>query len=242
MALTTEQLVLQADILASKTDSNTNPNMVFKSVEAMNKGLNPAYFSGNKTKIVNAINTLAVQNSDTANLVADLGNKTNSVLMDVSGEANELIWSEVQKLLGQPTIIQGLKYLLEANRQEQILGLKPEDVGKVLSVDRDTEGNLITKAIDAVTNGVVATDVEYTNEAHPEITTVAQAIDFLFANGATTGPVTWDDIKNKPQLADSMVLTPDALVLKSGDVDLSTIAIVGDVDIENIFSGLNSEK
>lgn len=242
MALTTEQLVLQADILASKTDSTTNPNMVFKSVEAMNKGLNPTYFSGNKTKIVNAINTLAVQNSDTANLVADLGNKTNSVLMDVSGEANELIWSEVQKLLGQPTIIQGLKYLLEANRQEQILGLKPEDVGKVLSVDRDIEGNLITKAIDAVTNGVVATDVEYTNEAHPEINTVAQAIDFLFANGAAAGPVTWDDIKNKPQLADSMVLTSDALVLKSGDVDLSTIAIVGDVDIENIFSGLNSEK
>ncbi len=240
MALTTEQLVLQADILASKTDSTTNPNMVYKSMEAINKGLNPDYFSGNKSKIVNAINTLAIQNKDTSNLVVDLGVKTNSVLLDVSSIENQAVWSETQKLMNKPTMIEGMKHLLEANRQEQVLGLKAEDVGKVLSVSTDTEGNLITKAVDVNNGDVTASDVTYTNESQPEITTVAQAIDFLFNNGAASGPVTWDEIQNKPQLADSMVLTADALVLKSGDMDLSSIAIVGDADIENIFSGLNS--
>lgn len=241
MALTTEQLLLQADILASKTDSTTNPNMVYKSIEAMNKGLNPDYFSGNKTKIVNAINTLAGQNAEATRLVSDVVNKTNSVLLDVSDQSGQVTWAEVQGLMGKPTIIEGIKNLLESNRQEQVLGLKAEDVGKVLSVSTDTEGNLVTKAIDVNTGDVTAADVAYTNESQPEITTVAQAIDFLFTNGAASGPVTWDEIQNKPQLADSMVLTTDALVLKSGDTDLSTIAIVGDADIENIFSGLNSE-
>lgn len=240
MALTTEQLVLQSDILASKTDATTNPNMVYKAVEAMNKGLNPEYFSSNKTKIVNAINTLASQNKANSDMVQEFVVKMNDVMMNVSSTDGKVIWEETQKLMDKSTIIEGVKNILEGNRQEQILGLLESDFGKVLSVGKDENGNLITKAIEVKIGDIIAGDISYNNELHPEITNVAEAIDFLFENGVASGPVNWEDIQNKPRLADNMILTSDALVLKSGDVDLSTIAIVGDSDIESIFAALNA--
>mgnify|MGYP003296124153 CR=1 FL=1 len=47
MALTTEELLLQMQILTEKTDESTNPNMIYKKSKALNKGLNPEYYSGN---------------------------------------------------------------------------------------------------------------------------------------------------------------------------------------------------
>lgn len=239
MALTTEQLLLQADILASKTDATTNPNMVYKALEAMNKGLNPDFFAGNKTKIVNAINTLATQNRLSSDMVQDFVNKLNGILMDTSGSVNEEVWKKVQSLMGKDTIIEGLGNILEANTQEQILGLTEADVGKVLSIEKDEAGKLRTKAIEVQIGDIVAGNVSYHNTSHPELTNVAQAIDFLLENGGASGPVNWNDIINKPQLADNMTLTTDALVLKSGDIDLSTIAIVNDADIDTIFETMN---
>ena len=64
MALTDQEKVLQAGILAEKTDTTTNPNMVYSTAGAANKGLNPAYFTGNNTKIVNAMNATYKQTLD----------------------------------------------------------------------------------------------------------------------------------------------------------------------------------
>ena len=72
MAMSDEELLLQMNILASKTEDN--PNMVFKANKTLNKGLNPDYFTGQDTKIVNAINMLAettVKVTEVAALVAD---------------------------------------------------------------------------------------------------------------------------------------------------------------------------
>ena len=72
--MTDEQLMLQLEILTSKTDQN--PNMVYKANAALNKALNPSFFSGNATTIGNAINDLAVKTDQsivTAKTVAQKG-------------------------------------------------------------------------------------------------------------------------------------------------------------------------
>ena len=96
MAMTSEELLLQMNILASKTDSTTNPNMVFKSSGLLNKALDPAYFTSNNTKIVNAINMLAGNIFDADSKVTDLGNKINNILLDTGYYYNQVLWTELQ--------------------------------------------------------------------------------------------------------------------------------------------------
>ena len=57
MAMTDEELLLQMNILTTATENNEN--MKYRANAALNKGLNPEFFTGNNTKIVNAINKLA---------------------------------------------------------------------------------------------------------------------------------------------------------------------------------------
>ena len=59
MALTEEELKQQANVLATKTEDN--PNMPYKANATLNKGLNPDYYSGQYTKIVNALNKLVMR-------------------------------------------------------------------------------------------------------------------------------------------------------------------------------------
>ena len=56
MALTVEEKVLQAGILAEKTDETTYPNMVYNCIASKSTGLNPEYFTRYNTKVVSAIN------------------------------------------------------------------------------------------------------------------------------------------------------------------------------------------
>ena len=115
MAMSDEELLLQMNILASKTEDN--PNMVYKANATLNKGLNPEYFTGNNTKIVNAINHLAetsVKISDLSEAVAD---KVNELLLDTSSDANKAIWDNVKELMEMDTIIEGIQRILEGKQQ-----------------------------------------------------------------------------------------------------------------------------
>lgn len=250
MALTDEQLVLQADILASKTDSNTNPKMAYKTNATLNKGLNPEFFSGNYTKIVNALNQLASNAnavSDAANAVT---NKVNSILLDTSAYANQIIWENVQALMDKPTIIEGLQHMLQGNRQEQLLNLKSDDVGKFLSVVTDEDGYLRTKAVEiGEINGggkIAIEDIEYINDNRPEFSNVKQVIDYLLENegnftGGSSAPskVYWDDILNKPVMPNKIIITDSQLILQSeNDEDISTVDLVTNEEIDFIISQL----
>ena len=53
-----ERQQVQYDVLTYKLDTATNNKLVYKSMVAINKGLNPSYFSGNNTKLVNILNLL----------------------------------------------------------------------------------------------------------------------------------------------------------------------------------------
>ena len=113
MALTDEEKVLQAGILAEKTDTATNPNMTYSSMVTNNKGLNPAYFTGHNTKIVNAINTSYKQAQSAANAVTVFGSKINGILLDTSTPNGIAKLEQLRTDMGHQTLIEGLIDLYE---------------------------------------------------------------------------------------------------------------------------------
>ena len=113
MALTDQEKVLQAGILAEKTDAATNPNMTYASNVINNKGLNPAYFTGNNTKIVNAINSTYKQAQIAMTTVNSFGSKINGVLLDVGNTEGQAKLEQLRTDMGYQTLIEGLIDLYE---------------------------------------------------------------------------------------------------------------------------------
>lgn len=187
MALSEDVLKLQIDILASKTSDN--PDMVFKTNATLNKGLNPDYFSGQYTKIVNALNQLADSSNKANTAVTDFMNKMNNILLDTSNEDNSRIFEQLQLLMGAPTIIEGMQNMLQGNTQEQLLNLKQEDIGKFLTVGKTEDDKLVLNAIDLVLN---AESIEYINEFLPEVHTVKEALDHIVEG--IQSPLEWEDV------------------------------------------------
>ena len=258
MAMTDEELLLQMNILASKTDSTTNPNMVYKTVAALNKGLNPDFFTGNNTKIVNAINNLAATTTNAETMVTNLIQKTNEILMDTTSISNAPIWENVQSLMGQPTIIQGMQDLLEGKLSTKVIGVTSDDVGKVLTVDVDENSNPIIKAVEQIASGgsvTSLTDLEYSNRYVSTITNAKEALDYVInevvngdsegglGGGVQIGEITWDMIDDRPEIiADNMSLTSTHLELKDGDSVISSIPLTSDKDIEEVMAKLDLEE
>lgn len=246
MAMTDEELLQQMNILTSKTGSN--PLMVYKPLASLNKGLDPSLFTGSDTKIVNAINILAKKVNDTIVKSDDTLNKVNEVLMDTADYTKNQIWEELKTLMGKDTIIEGLKNILDGNVQQQLLGITADDIGKVLSVVQDENGNLKTQAIDisnlgggGIVEEIAANKVTYTNENKEEITTVEGALDYLFTNmnsGSVIDSITWDKIQNPPEIAKGIELSSDALILKSESGEMSSVPLVSDEDVNGIVDTL----
>jgi hypothetical protein len=248
MAMTDEELLLQMNILATKTDSATNPNMPFKTNATLNKGLNPEFFSGQYTKIVNAINQLATGNANTSTLATDVANKVNEVLLDVSSTSGATVWENVKVLSKENTVIQIIEKIVSGNMQQQILNLKADDIGKFLMVSENEDGDLITTSAeiaDLITT-LQAADIVYDNPERPEFSNVQSALDYIlnnegsFGGGSNTpaGPIDWVDIQNKPALATGMSIKESQLCLTSEDDTLSSIDLVTDEDIDTIFEAL----
>ena len=187
MALSEDVLKLQLDILASKTSDN--PDMVFKKNATLNKGLNPDYFSGQYTKIVNALNQLADSSNKANTAVTSFMDKMNNILLDTSNEDNSRVFESLQDLMGAPTIIEGLVNVLEGKTQEQILDLKQEDVGKFLTVGQTDDNKLVLSAIDLILN---AENIEYSNESLPEVHNVKEALDYVVEE--VQSPLEWEDV------------------------------------------------
>lgn len=234
MAMSDEELLLQMNILASKTEDN--PNMVFKANKTLNKGLNPDYFTGQDTKIVNAINMLAettVKVTEVAALVAD---KVNEILLDTSIDENRVLWDKVKELMEMDTVIEGLHRILEGKQQDKILGITPDDIGKILSVAQAEDGEMMVKAIDNILN---ASQMEYTHEEHPEVQTVEGALDKLFElQNNKLDEVTWDMIMNKPAIPTGLELTDNALVMNDEDGEMSSVPLMTNEDVDELLNNL----
>jgi hypothetical protein len=163
--------------------------MVFKKNATLNKGLNPDYFSGQYTKIVNALNQLA-DSSNKANIaVTSFMDKMNDILLDTSNEDNSRVFEQLQLLMEAPTIIEGMQNMLQGNTQEQLLNLKQEDIGKFLTVGETEDNKLVLNAIDLVLN---AENIEYVNESLPEVHSVKEALDHTVEE--IQSPLEWEDV------------------------------------------------
>ena len=236
MAMSDEELLLQMNILASKTEDN--PDMVFKANKTLNKGLNPEYFTGNNTKIVNAINMLAettVKVTEVSSLVTE---KVNELLLDTSVDENKLLWDKLKELMEMDTIIEGLHRILDGKQQDKILGITPDDIGKILSVAQAEDGEMMVKAIDNILN---AEKVEYTNDIEPEISTVENALDRLFemqGDGSLIDGLMWDQIMNPPRIATGLELTNDALVMNDEDGEMSSVPLMTNEDVDELLNNL----
>lgn len=113
MALTDEQKVLQADILTEKTDSDTNPNMTYSTSAAKNKALNPDTFSGNNSKVVNAINLTYKQAEKAMTTVTNFGSKLDNILLNTETSDGSAKLEQLRVDMGHQTLIEGLIDLYE---------------------------------------------------------------------------------------------------------------------------------
>ena len=234
MAMTDEELKLQLDILTSKTSDN--PDMVYRANGTLNKGLNPQYFTGNNTKIVNAINYLAETTVNVTELSGAVAAKVNEILLDISSDANKVIWENVKNLMEMDTVIEGLERILQGKQQDKILGITPDDIGKILSVSQAEDGEMMVKAINNILN---PSQMEYVNEEHPEINNVEDALNKLFEmqNNAIDN-VTWEMIMDKPAIPTGLELTEEALVMNDDDGEMSSVPLMTDEDITMLINDL----
>lgn len=243
MALTDEQVLQQLNVLTEKTSDNAS--MKYTKAARTNKGLNPEKFSSYNSKIVNAINLLY---SDSLKIQADASAST-QMINDVMGSTlvneNKVVWNSVVDILTNirpkyNNMIYASKAILTGEAISQILQVSKEDKGKLLSIDVDEENHVIIKTVPAGSGGSItsldASSVTYSNTNITSLTNVKEAIDYMLTNNVSE--INWENIKNKPDLADGLGLTDTALVLKSGEKDMSTVELMNETDVTEIVSTL----
>ena len=254
--MTDEELMLQMNILASKTDSN--PNMPYKANATLNKGLNPTYFTGQSTKIVNAINDLASKVNNSTIVAQNVADKVNEILLDITTTDNAPIWENVKDLMGAETIIEGIEKILQGQQVDKILNLDVADKGKVLSIDVDDQGKAILKAIEMAASepqDLTALNVSYTNSNVPTVKNVKTALDNIFtqlANGNTgggdfeggviVGDITWDMIVDRPQVPSKLQLVSNRLALVDEDgIVLSSVNMMTDAEVDSLIEEMGND-
>lgn len=242
MALTDEQVLQQLNVLTEKTSDNAS--MKYTKSTRTNKGLNPEKFSSYNSKIVNAINLLY---NDSLKIQADAAAST-QMINDVMGSTlvteNQEVWNSVIEILtnikpAYKNMIYASKAILTGEAISQILQVSKEDKGKLLSIDLDEENNVIIKTVHGSGGSITSLDasaVTYSNTNITSLTNVKEAIDYMLTNNVSE--INWENIKNKPDLADGLGLTDTALVLKSGEKDMSTIELMNETDVTEIVNTL----
>lgn len=226
MTLSEEAILQQINVLTTKTSENSE--MVYKATAALNKGLNPDFFSGNNTKIVNAINKLASEINMLNNAVVNMIEKTNSVLSDVYTAENKQNWEDTKELMGHDNLIDGIKALLEGQLQDKVLNLDPIDVGKILSVSQTKSGDLQVKpiTIEEINVEVSSYDVAYLNRDMKGVTSVGEALDRMH-----------DDDINK------IVMEDDAMrVISNTEDELASVPLMCDEDLNSLITSLDNEE
>lgn len=141
--LTSEELILQANLLSTKTNSDTNPNMTYSTIASRNKALNPDYFTAAQTSIVNAINLIYKKNEDIDDKVTTFGNKISYTIGDVSSTEMSEKFENLKTLMGYSTLIEGLEDLY-ANK----LVSKDTVTETVKSIIAEENQSLVEKTIE----------------------------------------------------------------------------------------------
>ena len=84
-----ERKQVQYDVLTYKLDTNTNDKLVYKTSKIFNKGINPDYFNGNDTKIVNILNDFYKNINTIDNTVGDVYKVLNPIILETTKKENK---------------------------------------------------------------------------------------------------------------------------------------------------------
>ena len=133
-----ERKQVQYDILTYKLDVATNDKLVYKTSKVINKGLNPDYFSGNNTKIVNILNDFYKNINEINNTVGEVYKVFNPVVLDTTTSANKVILDQMRAATGKDTLVESVTAL--ANGEIGGLAfLNPDDSNDGFSIVYDAD-------------------------------------------------------------------------------------------------------
>lgn len=99
------------DIFNMKLDETTNPLLVYRPSTALNKGLNPTYFTGNNTKLLNVLNMLYRESQTAQNTAVTILNKHDSEVGTSHNSIGQAKIAETKSLLGYSTLIDQVNVL-----------------------------------------------------------------------------------------------------------------------------------
>ena len=134
----TDKQQVQYDVLTFKLDSTTNPKLVYNKMSTMNKGLNPKFFSGNDTKIVNILNKFANDMKNTSDIVKKVYNTYNPVILDTATVEGNALLEKMRLATGKDTLVESVTAL--ANGEIGGLAfLNPNDSNDGFSIVYDAD-------------------------------------------------------------------------------------------------------
>lgn len=105
-------------------------------------------------------------------------------------------------------------------------------------VTKEEVAQEVANKVNELTSNIIAEDIKYSNKEFEELKSVASAIDYLLANNNSNIIFDWENMQNKPQLANKLELTQSELILKSDDDSMSSVPLMEDNDIDIIISQL----
>ena len=100
------------EVFTTKLDTKTNPLMVYKTAAITNKGLNPEYFTGNATKVVNILNKLARDLDYASNTIGNVYSKYNPVVGDTDNPDVQVYYNALKEATGQESLLMMMYWLL----------------------------------------------------------------------------------------------------------------------------------
>ena len=134
----TDKQQVQYDVLTFKLDSTTNPKLVYKTMPIVNKGLDPNFFSGNDTKIVNILNKFAKDMKDTSDIVNKVYDTYNPVVLNTTTDEGKALLEKMRLATGKDTLVESVTAL--ANGEIGGLAfLNPDDSNDGFSIVYDAD-------------------------------------------------------------------------------------------------------
>ena len=151
-----ERKQVQYDVLTYKLDVATNDKLVYKVSKIANKGLNPAYFSGNDTKLVNILNKLYDNIDYVKTTVTGVYSKFNPVILSTDSPSNAAILEAMRKATGKQTLIESVLALAKGE-VGGLAVLNPTDAedGFVVTFDKQQNKFVLKPPAEAIEQNLI---------------------------------------------------------------------------------------
>lgn len=119
--LTDEEKDLQQKLFSTNTDKNDNMN--YSRIDVINKGLDPEFLSGNKSRMVNAINYAVSETNLNKKFNQNTYNKFANLIIDPNTVYGASKVSEMQNKL-DPTVVESICTLYDIISKPGISGIE----------------------------------------------------------------------------------------------------------------------